>query len=196
MSTDPRQLSELIRRRRSIKPPQYERDREIPRHVIDEILESARWAPSHGLTEPWMFKVFHGDGRQRLADFFSSSYEERTPAKEFNEKRAAMLGSVPLMAPCTIAICMHRQEEERIPEIEEIAAVSCAVQNMHLTATAHELGAFWSSGENTYQAATPGFLGLKEGERCLGFFFIGYPAGEWPDEVRRSPIEEKVEWIT
>ena len=196
MSTDPQQLSELIRKRRSIKPPQYAQDREVPRQVIDEILESARWAPSHGLTEPWLFKVFYGEGRQQLADFFTNSYQERTPPEQFNEKRASMLGSVPLMAPCTIAICMHRQEEERIPEIEEIAAVSCAVQNMHLTATANGLGAFWSSGENTYQAATPGFLGLGPRESCLGFFFIGYPAGAWPPEVRRSPIEEKVEWIT
>ena len=194
MSVTPQQLGELIRRRRTIKPPQYAPDRQVPRELIEEILESARWAPSHGLTQPWFFKVFYGKGRQKLADFFANSYRERTPPEAINEKRAALLGSVPLMAPCTIAICMRRKEE-RIPEIEEIAAVSCAVQNMHLTATAHGLGAFWSSGENTYQAATPGFLGLEPDEKCLGFFFVGYPAGDWPDEVPRSPIEEKVEWI-
>ena len=37
----------------------------------------------------------------------------------------------------------ERQEIEKIPEIEELAAVSCAVQNMHLTASA--LGMFRSS---------------------------------------------------
>ena len=44
-----------------------------------------------------------------------------------------------------MAICRKRGDNPKIPELEEIEAVACAVQNMHLTAAAAGLGAFWSS---------------------------------------------------
>ena len=37
-------------------------------------------------------------------------------------------------------------------------------------------------------------IGAKD--RCLGLFYLGYPANaaEWP-QGRRRPIEEKIEWV-
>jgi nitroreductase len=93
-----------------------------------------------------------------------------------------------------IAIGMKRQETEKIKEIEEIEAVACAVQNMHLTCTAYGLGAYWSTGGATYSNEMKAFLNLEEKDKCLGFFYIGYPQGEWPTQSRR-PIEYVTEWV-
>jgi hypothetical protein len=38
------------------------------------------------------------------------------------------------------------------------------------------------------------FFDLNEGERCLGFFYMGYFDDELP-EVTRLPIAEKVVWV-
>jgi hypothetical protein len=34
---------------------------------------------------------------------------------------------------------------------------------------------------------------MNEGEKCLGFFYMGYYDGEVP-EVNRTPITDKVIW--
>jgi len=99
-----------------------------------------------------------------------------------------------LLSSAVIAICMRRQETEKIPEIEEIAAVACAVQNMHLTATAYGLACYWNTGGITYSDEMKQFLGLGEKDRCMGFFFLGYPADAWP-QGQRKPIEYYTEWV-
>lgn len=190
----PARVLELIQRRRTVKPLQFA-DRPISEELLWSLLEAARWAPSHGLTEPWRFEVYTGAARDRLGQWFGESYRARTPAEQVDEKRAALLSSVPGMAPCVIAIVMARQSEGRIPEVEELAAVACAVQNMQLLATAHGIGSFWQTGEHTYDPATATFLGLAPHERCLGFLYLGYPKTPAP-AVRRTPIAEKVQWHT
>lgn len=56
-------LMQILRDRRSIFPKQYSPHR-VPRSVLLELLESARWAPTHKLTEPWSFVVFESlEGR-------------------------------------------------------------------------------------------------------------------------------------
>ena len=46
------------------------------------------------------------------------------------------------MPNLVIVIGMKRQPSGKISELDEIQAVACAVQNMHLTATAHGLGGY------------------------------------------------------
>lgn len=48
---------DLIKRRRSVFPKQYS-DTPVDRKVLEEMLEAARWAPTHNITEPWKFVVF------------------------------------------------------------------------------------------------------------------------------------------
>ena len=87
---------------------------------------------------------------------------------------------------------MYRDPAQSIPEWEEIAAVSCAVQNMWLSATALGIGAYWSSPKSIHAAQD--LLDLKDGEQCLGFFYMGnYKGADLPG--KRSPLETKVSWL-
>ncbi len=190
MHADP--LEEIIRHRRTIKPKDYS-DRPVPEEIISAILESGNWAPTHGMTEPWRFQVFTGGARKRLSEFMGEVYQKITATEDFKQSKLEKHLSNPLLASCTIAICMQRQSSGKIPEIEEIEAVACAVQNMHLTATTHGLGAFWSTSNVIYHDAMKQFLQLGTDDRCLGLLYLGYPQGEWPTS-QRCPIEEKVIW--
>ena len=87
---------------------------------------------------------------------------------------------------------MHRDEKERVPEWEEIAATAMAVQNMWLMTTELGLGGYWSSPSLIEQM--PKFLPMKEEEKCLGFFYVGNFEGETP-KGDRQPIENKVTWL-
>ncbi len=181
-------LSELIRQRRSIFPQSYT-DQEIPKAVIEEILASANYAPTHKLTEPWRFKVFRGKALERLADFLADQYQKTTPAEEFMPAKHRNTKEKVLQSSCVIVISMNLSG--KVPEWEELASVACAVQNMWLTATSLNVGAYWSTPGNldTYKE----FLKLDSNEKCIGLFYMGYH--EAPDrEANRSPIEEKVTW--
>jgi nitroreductase len=195
MSITPEQTNELIRRRRSIYPPLYSGET-VDQKIIEQMLENANWAPTHGLTEPWRFRVFTGAGLQKLADFQAELYKKTSLAKgDFDEKKCQKLYEKPLQCSHVIAIGMKRDVRKKIPEIEEVEATACAVQNMYLTATAYGVGCYWGTGGVTYLEEAKPFFDLEEEDKLLGFLFVGMPKeGQWP-EGRRGPIAEKVQWV-
>jgi len=182
-------INEIIRKRRSVYPLQYI-NKPIAKEILQELLINANHAPTHRLTEPWRFKVFTGDGKSNLGQFLADKYKEITPG--FTEEKYEKIRTNPSKAGAIIAIVLHRDTKERVPEWEEVAAVSCAVQNMWLALSQYGLGGYWSS------PALAQYLGehldLKENEKCIGFFYIGYC--EPSDRViQKQPIENKVEWM-
>ncbi len=187
---NPEQVTDLLRRRRSIFPETYT-EQPIPEEIIREMLENANWAPTHKKTEPWRFQVFRGAGRERLADYLGDWWGRNTPPEEQSEMKRKKFRDKPLQADTVVAICMQRDPKESLPEWEEIAAVACAVQNMWLTCTAYDIGCYWSSPRAILEATD--FLELQPGERCLGLFYMGYH--QTPEFARqRGPVEEKTRW--
>jgi nitroreductase len=187
------EINELIKSRRTIYPEQFS-DRKVHREQIELLLNNAHWAPNHGNTQPWRFHVFMDESRQRLSDFLAKTYLEITPKESQNDMKLAKLLARPLKSSVVIAICMERQPEEKIPEIEEIEAVACAIQNLHLSCTAYGLGGFWSTPKLIYSTQMNAFLNLGEKDKCLGLFYIGYPAIEWPT-AHRKPLEYTTKWF-
>ena len=187
---NPAAITELIRHRRTIKP-KFMSDRPIDEAIVQEILENANWAPTHGLTEPWRFAVFSGDARLRIAEFLANTYQAITPSEQFRKNKYEGMRVNATLAQVVIAIGMKRQPSQKISELDEMQAVACAVQNMHLTAAAHGLGAFWSTNPAAISDQMRQFVGLDEQDRSLGLFYLGYPTGDWPTSAR-APIEQKV----
>ena len=187
------EITELIKSRRTIYPEQFS-DRKVHKEQIDLILNNAQWAPTHGNTQPWRFKVFMEEGRQVLSDFLAETYLKLTPPESQNDLKLAKMMKRPMQASAVIAVCMERQPTEKILEIEEIEAVACAIQNMHLTCTAYGLGGFWATPKLIYSQEMNEFLKIGAKDKCLGLFYIGYPAIDWP-EAHRKPLEYTTEWI-
>lgn len=178
-----------ITNRRSVFP-QFFTDQAVDPTVVEDLLRAANAAPSHKKTEPWRFRVYSGPGKDRLKTDIMTVYDaERAPADR-DPKVGPKFAKKVDQSPVVLAIFLHRDPQERVPEWEEIAAVGCAVQNLWLSLDAHGLGGYWSS---------PGFLtndygqwpGAAANERCLGLFYLGHyempdlprPRGEWSDKV-------------
>ncbi|MGD1841318.1 MAG: nitroreductase [Thermonemataceae bacterium] len=189
-----KEINQLIRHRRSVYPVQYVEGKVIDDTIIEQILENANWAPTHGRTEPWRFCVFTGDGLKKLAQFQAETYKKYTTTEDFKENKHQKLLDNPLKASHIISIGMKRQASGRIPEVEEIEAVACAVQNMYLTATAYGIGAYWGSGGITYYEEAKPFFDLEPEDKLLGFFYLGHIEKPSP-EGKRAPVQEKVRWI-
>ncbi|MCO5268671.1 MAG: nitroreductase [Brumimicrobium sp.] len=187
------EIVELIKDRRTIFPEFYS-SRKVQKEQIELLLNGAVWAPTHGLTQPWRFKVFMEEGKDKLGEFLRDLYLQLTPVEQQKSIKLDRMTSRPAKSSAVIAICMKRQPEEKITELEEIEAVACSVQNMYLLCTAYGLGGFWATPKVVYSDEMKQFLGLEEKDRCLGLFYVGYPAEEWP-KGHRKPIEYVTEWI-
>ncbi len=190
----PSLLNELIKNRRSVFPDQFISGKKVDDEIIQQVLINATWAPNHGQTEPWQFTVFTGDGLKAFAKFQSELYKQEA-AENFKEEKYTKLQQQPLKASHIISLGMKRSAKKGIPEIEDIEAVSCAVQNIYLTVSAYGLGGYWTTGGITYLKNAKPFFGLNEEDKLLGFFYIGHVAAPSPP-AKRLPIEEKTKWVT
>ncbi|MGK7934868.1 MAG: nitroreductase [Xenococcaceae cyanobacterium] len=186
-------INEIIKSRRSTKP-RFFNGNKIDNSIVWQILENANWAPTHGLTQPWRFKVFTDSGLEKLANFQANLYKQLTPEENFKPEKFERMKTNVLQSSHVIVICMYRQKSEKILRDEELEAVACSVQNMALTAHAYGICSFWGSGGVTYTQELREFLGLSAKDFCLGYLYLGYSDNP-ATQSRRSPIQEKVEWF-
>ncbi|MFD2918978.1 nitroreductase [Terrimonas rubra] len=186
-------INELIRSRRSVFPDQLAAGQPVDDAVIREVLTNATWAPNHGKTEPWHFTVFSGAGLQKLANFQADLYKQES-GPNFKQITYDKLLANPLKASHVIALGMKRSANPNIPEIEDIEAVACAVQNIYLSVAAYGLGGYWTSGGVTYKPTAKAFFGLNEEDKLLGFFYIGHVALPTTGGSR-APLEQKTTWV-
>lgn len=186
-----KELNALIAKRRSIYPKTYIEGKAIEKSDIEQILENANWAPSHRKTEPWRFHVLHSlEKRQAFGDFAIAAHKKM--GREMPEAKIKRVRKAPVQAGCVIVLILHRDPEERVPEWEELAALSCAVQNMWLTCSAMGLGSYWSTPKNVI-ALMHNFIPMADNEKCAGLFYIGHH--ELPEiAAQRGAIAEKTTW--
>jgi len=189
----PSDLNDLLRSRRSTFNDQFEPGKKIPDEIVWELLRNANNAPSHKLTEPWRFVVFTGDGLKLLAEKQAEIFKANAGAS-FKQNKYEKLKTAPLNCSHVIAIGLKRHADE-LPEMEEIASVACAVQNIYNSLQAYGIGGYWTTGGITYMDAAKEFFGLEPEDKLMGFFQMGYIK---TPTAPRTPgaIEEKVRWVT
>jgi len=181
-------ITAIIKQRRSVYPPQYN-DKPISKIDILELLEAANYAPTHKKTQPWRFKVMHSESsRKNFGEALAGAYKDFAP--KFSQLQYKKIMQKPVKAGAVIAICIKR--DETVAEWEEMAAVAMAVQNMWLVAAEKKIGAYW--GTPPFASKLASFFKLQEGERCLGFFFMGN-TDDYPQDWGRKPVEELTEWV-
>lgn len=183
----------FIAHRRTVKPEQFS-GTPVPEEAVVRMLEAANWAPTHGFTEPWRFTVYTGEGIELLLDFYARLDRGEEPV---NEVRMAKLRERFTRCSHILAISMKRGDHPKVPEIEEIAATACAVQNFWLQCHAEGYGGYWSTGAvaHDHNQAWLDFLGPHAGTRFLGLFFLGVPEGPVREGRRLSGILDKTLWV-
>ena len=177
----------IIQSRRTIK--QFRSD-PIPEETLWQILDAARWAPNHRLTEPWRIAIIGTQSREALADALAnltaSSQDPSVVAKAKEDARQKVMSS-----PVLLAITC-RLTENPGQQVEDLAAVCAAVQNLQLAAWGEGIGTHWNTGKVTRLPETSALLELSErDEQLVGFLYLGYPA-QIPKPPKRRPIQDFV----
>jgi len=179
------------------------------------MLEAANWAPTHGKTEPWRFVVLQNraaidEVMSIKTRFMEESLKDKEEKLAFFQKKNAGKMKELANVRAIIVIVQKRVTNNKgnlMPDWEETAAVSCAVQNMHLALTARwdeGYGGYWSSGgwdawlNCTEMRKYCDADGEVEGEpdKLLGLFYLGQSKVSTMNNYRckRGPMKDKVMW--
>jgi nitroreductase len=184
-------IKNIIKKRRSVKAHTMNGNK-IPNGHVTAILELANWAPTHGYTEPWRFIVY-----ENPAEFcrqHAELYKQNSLGDNFIPAKYDNLIHQGDKASHIIVAVMKRGDLHKIPPFEEIAASSCAIQNMLLGATALNIASFWSTGGMVLKPVLKEYLGFGDDDLVMGILYFGY-TDEYPEGHRNTEIEEKITWV-
>jgi nitroreductase len=149
---------------------------------LTEILTIASRVPDHGKLTPWRFILFQGDAGRKAGEALARLYAARNPgadAKQLDEERARLA-----RAPLVIGVVSTAAPHAKIPEFEQLLSASTAAFNLELAAHALGYAAQWTTGWIAYDAEAGKILGLKDGERFVGFIHIGTSTVPFTDRPR------------
>lgn len=159
---------------------------------LQNLFRAASRAADHALLRPWRFLVIQGEARQRLGELFVKA--ALSGQEEISDARLEKIRNKPLRAPTIIVTISSLREHPKVPEFEQDLSAAAATQNMLLAAHAQNIGAMWRTGSMAYHPVVMEGLGLQEGEKIIGFLYLGTKG--CPDKpVREVDLSEFVqEW--
>lgn len=174
-------LENIMKERRSIK--KFKKDPVDVNEIID-LLNIAKWAPNHKLTEPWRFQLYADEGKEKFVDAFLKSQMNEGSVPEKAEKKAQYFRDIPLH------LIVYMTEPERQKQWDEdFAAVAAFIQNFQLAAWERGIGMIWRSNDWIYDPVFKEAVGIKADEKIIGTLMIGYPA-HVPEVQERTDVRE------
>jgi nitroreductase len=167
-------LSELVRARRTTKVFGSE---PVDRETIEELLELARWAPNHHLTNPWRFYVLGPRSLERLKE-------------AAGEEAASKLDR----APTLIAVGAAVGGDDPVVDEEDLLAAGCAAFLVLLGAEERGLASYWRTPAVLRTPAGRAALDVPDDVHLIGLLHLGPRRQEQP-APERAPVADVVSWL-
>jgi nitroreductase len=156
---------------------------------LAEILSIASRVPDHGKLMPWRFIVFSGEAGHAASKALAGLYIEKNP--EVDEKRIAEEVNRLARAPLVVAVVSRAGPHVKIPEWEQVLSAGAAAMLLELAVAAEGYASQWTTDWIAYDADAGRLLGLRQGERFIGFIHIGTSTVP-PIDRPRPPLAEIV----
>lgn len=157
----------------------------VPRELLLDAVEVARWAPNHKLTEPWHFYLL---GEETIEQVRQLIVEIKAAGE--NEKNRAGIRARLEAIPNWFAVTCSVSPDNPVRQQEDYAACACAVQNLSLYLWQAGIGIKWTSGKVIRDDRFYRLLDINRDEEIVtGLFWCGYPAHDPTPQKRRSPNE-------
>lgn len=153
------------------------------RQALDDIMHAAVRAPDHACLSPWQFIVCEGEGRRKLGEI----YKQAAILAAKPEKDIERASQLPLRAPMVIVAIAKYQTHPKVPRVEQIASVSCAIHSMQMAAVAHGYNGVWRTGSYAQDVYVKEALGLQEQDEIVGFLYLGTPASQAMPKPSKDP---------
>jgi len=127
----------------------------LPRDVLDELFELARWAPNHHMTNPWRFRVVGPEARSRL---------KRAAGPE----QALKLDRAP-----TLIVVSAELSGDALQDEEDLQATTIAAYIVLLVAHARGFAGYWRTPAVLRTPEGRDAVGLGREEHALGLLHLG-----------------------
>jgi nitroreductase len=148
----------------------------VPPEVVEELLELARWAPNHVLTEPWRFRVLGPETLARLASAGKPGELEK------------------LTRAPTLIVASATQTGDDHQNHEDVLATACAVYIVLLAAHARGLASYWRTPKLLQSPEGQAAVGLGADEQFVALIHLGAPRTE-PPAKDRKPVSAFLEYL-
>lgn len=190
---------DAIKTRRSVR--KFKEDA-IPKEILEEVLDAARWAPSAHNSQPWKFIIVENPLKDKIADTLRNM-ADRMPdrvTKAEMWRASKMVKQAPVLITVWSKRIMSSKLESSSDEAHfhitrtyEVQSVAAAIQNILLAAKELGLGAVW--------IGVVLFVEDKIKELCraqdelMAIIPIGYPASEPQQPPKRKQLTEIVSYL-
>ncbi len=198
------EIIKCIKERRSIR---RFKDDEIPKEIIEEIIEAARYAPSPENRQPWRFivvtnrhriKELSNEVKKQIKKILKNKWRWKRKYPELKENdlllflRAVANSSKDIIfynAPAVIFTITK-------PLTFNTEACSCAAQNIMLAAWSLGIGTCWIGFAKFLEQDEDAMkeLGVPSGYTIAACIAMGYPA-RVPKALPRKPLAGIIKWI-
>lgn len=148
----------------------------VSRETLSELLDLARWAPNHNLTNPWRFRVVGPRALERLK--LAAGHEA-----------AAKLDRSPTLVVCSAALSGDELTDE-----EDLHATASAAYIVLLAAHARGLAGYWRTPGVLRTAEGQRAVELEPGERFVGLLYLGHPVQE-QSPPERAPAADVITFL-
>lgn len=143
----------------------------VARELVTELLELARWAPNHHLTQPWRFRVLGPQSLARLAAAGNAGELEK------------------LTRAPTLVVASARLTGDDHQNHEDVLATACAVYIVLLAAHAHGLASYWRTPRVLQTPEGRSAIGMGDDEAFVALIHLG-PRVDEPAPKDRAPVSE------
>jgi nitroreductase len=143
----------------------------VPEAVVRGLVDLARWAPNHKLTNPWRFRLLGPETRARI--------DELVPETEVVKLRRAP----------TLVLVTAVQSEDAVLAQEDVLATAAAAYALLLAATGRGLASYWRTPSCFREAPVRGLLGLADNEVVVSLVHLGPPVTV-PPAKERAPVDK------
>ncbi|CCG06711.1 NAD(P)H nitroreductase [Pararhodospirillum photometricum] len=139
--------------------------------ALTTLLKAALRVPDHKRLRPYEFLIASGEGLDRLGALFARA-AQAAGQDEAKVERAARL---PHRAPLVVVVVARSRPSDGVTPFDQQLTAGCAVMAMQMAAQALGFGGIWRSGWLMDDPTVAEGLGLGEGDRIVGFLYLGTP---------------------
>lgn len=182
LQTQRKDLADIITQRRSINSFS---DKPVSEEVIIDLLETAKWAPDHGVREPWRFILCLDNGKEHLLEAMLAYNSQCKKPKNPDKIRTKIMG------PSAHLLVINNAETNRKKWEENYGAASALIQNFQLCAWEQGIGMIWKTGSYIDNDTFKEAMHIDSDETIIGLMQIGYP-DQIPEAKPRTTVLNKI----
>ena len=159
-----------------------DRERAVPRDLVETLCELAQCAPNHKRTWPWRFALFDNDSRAVLGTTVADAMQlHGDPAEKVMKARGKYLRT-----PATLVVG-SAAGDTTLRTTENRDATAAGIENLLLAAHAAGLAAYWGSCPNGAHEQVGSLCGFEAGVHISALIYLGWASSSL-EAPARPPV--------